>query len=103
MAELIDRALELFSAGLQLLADPDPLGAVLLALAAAHAVGGPGGILPQGGAHEIAGESGEIAVRGAAVPGGEDPGDIYIQFFRSSHGSATASRPPMRLSVFLIQ
>ena len=97
MADLVDGAFKLPAAGAQLLPDGDPLGAMLLAFAAADAVGRPGGIPPQGGAHEIAGKSGKIALVGDPVVGGEDAGDVHV--FRTGHAVAAAGAAHLHLGV----
>ena len=73
------------------------LGAVLLALAAAHAAGGLGGLLPQSGTHDVVRHAPELSVGGAAVVGGEGAGDVHP--VRAGHAVAAAGAAHLHFGV----
>ena len=68
--ELICRAFQFFLCVLQVFANLDTLGTVLLTFAAANAVGGGGGSFPGSGAHGVFFQRPELAfLEAAKVPG----------------------------------
>ena len=75
--DLIDRVLEAFFHVIELVADIDMLGAVLLALAAFDAQARVTRRLAEGGAHEVLPQAVDKAVHIAGIINGETGGDVH--------------------------